>query len=116
MFSTTRNGPGTGSAGDLALPVPVARADIRRRASGTDRPSIGIWSICGSAIRRPTRSRAVFERMPAGAGSRLPGQAIEKGIDAVDDPPTPLAALFKALGHGSTPRRAESGAAPADKA
>ena len=40
-----------------------------------------------------------FEEMPPGAGSRLLARAIEEGIDAVDDPPVPLAALFDELDH-----------------
>ena len=38
-----------------------------------------------------------FERMPPGDGSRLLSRAIREGIDAIDDPPAPLAALFEQM-------------------
>ena len=40
-----------------------------------------------------------FERMPPGEGSRLLVRALQEGIDAVDDPPEPLAALFEQIDH-----------------
>ena len=38
-----------------------------------------------------------FERMPPGEGSRLLVRALQEGIDAIDDPPEPLAALFEQI-------------------
>ena len=38
-----------------------------------------------------------FERMPPGEGSRMLSRAIKEGIDAIDDPPAPLVALFEQM-------------------
>ena len=40
-----------------------------------------------------------FEQMPPGEGSRLLTRALQDGIDAVDDPPPALAALFEQIDH-----------------
>ena len=40
-----------------------------------------------------------FEQMPPGEGSALLTRAVRDGIDAIDDPPAPLAALFEQIDH-----------------
>ena len=40
-----------------------------------------------------------FERLPAGEGSKLLLQALNQGIDSLDDPPPELVALFRQIDH-----------------
>ena len=40
-----------------------------------------------------------FERMPKGRGFGMLVQAIDQGIDSIEDPPAPLVALFRELDH-----------------
>lgn len=40
-----------------------------------------------------------FERLPAGEGRKLLEQALSQGIDALDDPPAELVALFRQVDH-----------------
>ena len=98
MFSNARNGaervrPGTSPFPPLA-PERIAAAR-ERYGVAVDRylEHLQLGDPPADALVR------CFEQMPPGAGSRMLARAIEEGIDAVDDPPAPLTALFEELDH-----------------
>lgn len=101
---TTFNPAGLNRVGDPDRPGMARVRKVFTWLNGSDpHPSAGQMAVIRDAMLQgdPLADAvvALYGELPAGQGRKLTDQALEQGIESIDNPPPALAALFRQVDH-----------------